>query len=511
MLAIAIRYLCGVARATHPADRQRAEWPPHPDRVFMALAAAHFETDGPPEERAALEWLERQEPPEVSASQPRYRDVVTAYVPVNDTEIARRGPLEKRVAKYDDCSDLKQVKEAGLALLPESRSRQARTFPAVIPDEPLVHLCWPEIQPPPETLAALADLCAKVTYVGHSSSLVQVWVEDSPPECNWVPTGGVASTRMRVPSSERLKQLESRHSASLRPTPALWQAYARRTAQTVKPGVPQPVFDRNLFVLRRVGGSQFGLESTLQLTKALRDTLMKRCPVQPPPEWISGHKPDGSPSEKPHVACIPLPNVGFEHSDGRLLGMAVVVPKEDVVPPEEMKLLGPLFDYDDQGDTVPITLIFGNRGEWVLQLEDRDSRPVALTESLWTRPARRWATVTPIVLDVHPKQRWGREDSPRVRAERQAAYWLEVEQTIAASTERIGLPRPVEVVVQSTSPFIGAPHARQMPLVQRKKGGNLHHTHAVLTFEEPVAGPVLLGAGRYRGYGLCRPLPQEEH
>ena len=43
MLCIGIRYLCGWAMATHPADRLRPEWPPHPDRVFMALTAAHFE------------------------------------------------------------------------------------------------------------------------------------------------------------------------------------------------------------------------------------------------------------------------------------------------------------------------------------------------------------------------------------------------------------------------------------------------------------------------------------
>jgi CRISPR-associated protein Csb2 len=135
---------------------------------------------------------------------------------------------------------------------------------------------------------------------------------------------------------------------------------------------------------------------------------------------------------------------------------------------------------------------------------------VALRESLWTGPATRWGTVTPIAFDVHPKQRWTRQDSPRIRAERQAAYWLEAENMIAAAAERIGLPRPVDVVAQPVSPFIGAPHARQMPLIQRKAGGNLHHTHAVVTFEKAVVGPVLLGAGRYRGYGLCRPLRDEE-
>ena len=46
MLVVGIRYLNGWVMATHPTNREVAEWPPHPDRVFMALAAAHFETDG---------------------------------------------------------------------------------------------------------------------------------------------------------------------------------------------------------------------------------------------------------------------------------------------------------------------------------------------------------------------------------------------------------------------------------------------------------------------------------
>ena len=33
--------------------------------------------------------------------------------------------------------------------------------------------------------------------------------------------------------------------------------------------------------------------------------------------------------------------------------------------------------------------------------------------------------------------------------------------------------------------------------------------HARLEFPMPVAGPVLLGAGRYYGLGLCRPQPEE--
>ena len=44
-LSLVIEYLTGYAVATDAANREQAEWPPHPARVFMALAAAHFETE----------------------------------------------------------------------------------------------------------------------------------------------------------------------------------------------------------------------------------------------------------------------------------------------------------------------------------------------------------------------------------------------------------------------------------------------------------------------------------
>ena len=46
-MILGIRYLTGYAVATDLAQR-RAEWPPHPARIFMAMAAAHFETGADP-------------------------------------------------------------------------------------------------------------------------------------------------------------------------------------------------------------------------------------------------------------------------------------------------------------------------------------------------------------------------------------------------------------------------------------------------------------------------------
>ena len=81
MIAIGIRHLNGWSMASDSADRNRPEWPPHPDRIFMALAAAHFETDGGGSEQAALHWLERQGAPSMWASEATHRDTTTTYVP----------------------------------------------------------------------------------------------------------------------------------------------------------------------------------------------------------------------------------------------------------------------------------------------------------------------------------------------------------------------------------------------------------------------------------------------
>ena len=35
-------------------------------------------------------------------------------------------------------------------------------------------------------------------------------------------------------------------------------------------------------------------------------------------------------------------------------------------------------------------------------------------------------------------------------------------------------------------------------------------THAEVEFPVPVRGPVLIGAGRYSGYGTCRPRREEQ-
>jgi CRISPR-associated protein Csb2 len=87
--------------------------------------------------------------------------------------------------------------------------------------------------------------------------------------------------------------------------------------------------------------------------------------------------------------------------------------------------------------------------------------------------------------------------------------WDQAAESVKDSCERIGLPRPDKVLLHPVSMFEGVPHSNEFPFLTRKKdGGRMQHAHTVILFGEKVEGPVVVGAGRYRGYGLCRPVPQ---
>lgn len=550
MLALALHYLNGWAMAAADGTKKEiAEWPPHPDRVFMALAAAHFETDDGDKaaERAALQWLEGLSAPVLAASEWEERRTVTHFVPVNDAGLSRKRKIAELVQAHNP--SLGALKDAGLSQLPEFRSRQPRSFPVAIPHHPRVDLVWPDADPAETLRATLADLCRKVTHVGHPASLVWAWLEDAPLAPTWVPHETVGGVRLRVPGEGRLAYLADRCSRTrairwadldwdikevdkriktatgrakkdlqaelqrqeelmtqefpggrpvaaldprlFRPGPGRWQGYARPPPEAALT-TPGTVFDRNLVVLR-LGDHRLSLVATQRLMTALRNTVMSQCPIQSPPEWLSGHAPNGKASTNPHLAFLPLPFVGDPHADGRVMGVALALPR-DLDPGEAARCLGDLLR-DADGQPRPHRLFDGQWFDCTAELETRSPPPQkSLDTAVWTAPSRRWASVTPVVLERHfdGQDKWG-----------QAA------ESVKTACERIGLPRPAEVLLHPVSMLAGVPRSNEFPPMTRKSdGGRMHHSHALLVFGEPVAGPVLVGAGRFRGYGLCRPLAQ---
>jgi len=61
--------------------------------------------------------------------------------------------------------------------------------------------------------------------------------------------------------------------------------------------------------------------------------------------------------------------------------------------------------------------------------------------------------------------------------------------------------------VQPVSFFEGAGHAQSLP--QFTEGGETlcrYQVHIIVRFPCLLRGPILVGRGRYRGYGLLRPV-----
>jgi len=142
MLGFGMRYLNGFVAASQPDSYDRPEWPPHPGRIFMALAAAHFETGTDPAERAALEWLEKLEArPHIRAGEASARALVTHFAPVND----KVGPA-------------KAILQAAPAL---TRDHQARTFARARLGDEVARVCWPDAALPQAIRASLETLWGK--------------------------------------------------------------------------------------------------------------------------------------------------------------------------------------------------------------------------------------------------------------------------------------------------------------------------------------------------------------
>lgn len=575
MFAVAVDLLCRRYTAMQFNDRTEPEWPPHPARLFSAMTAAWADADEPDlVERSALQWLEGQSPPEIACSAARRRAVVTHFVPVNDPtaltrDVSRTYTLmaqaRSALTAAEQSADERQIERARaalirveakvitdasrvgkpsghesasmataiLAVLPENRGKQGRTYPTVIPDEATFWFLWSEAEPTEQHRRALDKLLARVGRIGHSSTFVSCRSATSAPSPSWVPGDGQIGKRLRVPRNGLIDRLElafqSHQGSEPRLLPAGMVNY--RPPSAMPPMYPAPLLGGDWLVLGVTERRPPSAVRALDIARAARRALLAHGD-QPSPEMLSGHQRlpasgDGPtpPLEQPHLAVVPLPNAGHPYSDGAIFGIALVLPVDcgdEERSAVERAVLGwsnagfELFLPGRSGSSVRQVLedlgvdrAAGSRGAWLDS--DLGIRRRTTTRSYWCRPARRWLTVTPIALDRFPGNL--RSPDPHVRDRAEA----EAKASIGRACSYAGLPGDPSVIIRLDSPLSGLPAAPA-----GRRGGNARHNwlfpsyqtgsgtpracvHAEIEFDVPVPGPVLIGAGRYFGYGLCLP------
>ena len=470
-LVLEIEFLTGVCRAAH-SPASGPDWPPQPDRVFSALVASWAVRGKQISEGEALEWLEAQSPPAIHAGNHTGRTMPDVFVPPNDQRSSKNA----------------------LALIPTMRPRQPRRFQVARLDDPVMAMVW-AAAPAPRHQVALAALARDVSYLGHSASLVRCrFAASSPAE-----TKHASAPAARRVYPGRLQELVRAH--RLRPARPVILPGATVLAESPA-AAPPPTAE--WLVLEAIGGGVPDIRAATKVARMLRRRFMGGYRsigmADAIPGTVSGHTWDGRPLRAAHLGIVPMAFAGYPHADGRVFGFAVVPEGQTLhdVPGfrEAFEKIAP-YDAGAERRVLKLPCIPGQ--PMLLSPAGGEAPKRSLIPGPYLHPAQMWASVTPVVLDRHLK----RYDEGRIR------------ELVADSCANAGLPRPAveRIQVSKHSALTGTPPAWPRPGAPPWTRWHVPEalrsrllTHVAIDFGCKVAGPVLLGAGRYMGLGLCRQL-----
>ena len=472
MFSVSVELLHGVFRGdadgmANTGRLTQGEWPPSPARLFAAFVAADGTgdvcrvTDG-----SELEWMERLDPPVIHADpRPAHTRLLSRFV-------VRHVP---RAVKPEVGQHMGYLARKGTEVRPGVR---------VCPRTPLIHYTWDTSPPPADTFAALQRRAARIGYLGTADSpaRVQVLTDDSLPSLlesqrfapcpdgqtlvNITQPGDLAVwDRMyeqwleRGPFLSRMQFLALRHKARYR-NPA--------TEEQTSPDRGQVV--AWLRVEPAVSGRRVAV-----MTELFKKALLAKyqSTYGEPPAALHGH----GINEKGHddlARYLALPDVGFQWSKGLIHGLALWM------PPGSASL-----DLRRACDAALSIRTLTGRGIQVsLVCQDSAIHPRATHPDRWERKSRTWATAVPAI-----HERW------RSLSLANLAVWC----------AHAGLPEPVDFRSTRT-PLVPGGIDLAPSEVHRPGRPVRPYSHIEIRFEEPIPGPVVFGAGRQRGFGLCIPM-----
>lgn len=466
MLVVSVEFLHGTFRGDPDGvaitGRQtHGEWPPSPSRLLAAMVAA----DGTGQrcrvtEGRELEWFERLPPPVIHAhAQPFHQRLEPRYV------AEHKGSASKSTHQ-------EYVGRTGVLVRPGVR---------VTPRHPCVVYSWNE-SPSDTMLDALRLRAARIGYLGAADSPVRVRVMASMPET-------VIPQDAFVPDPKGNVMICVPASGDVHVLDRMYEAWCERGADVSRaqfPGLRHEVPYRNSLIASpvdrgtvvawlRFGAAVSGrrIATVTALFKAAVLSHYQKMHGEPP-AVLHGHGFDVKGYEI--ARFLALPDVGFPQSRGRIHGLALwMPPNSDAAVSRRTR-----------DAAFAIGKLTGRGVDASVAPRQQEDRSVAARPDRWSRPARRWVSAFPViherrcVLDLAEVSRWCRH---------------------------AGLPAPV-AFREARGPLI--PGAVDLAPVEVNRLGRpwRPYSHIEFRFSTAVPGPVVVGAGRQRGFGLCAPCDQ---
>jgi CRISPR-associated protein Csb2 len=366
----------------------------------------------------------------------------------------------------------------------------------IAPREPTIAYTWPDVTLDAAQQRSIRERAARVGYLGASDAPVRVipaFVEpladgssdSSGPADTGVDTDdrlwmervegvekSVESTPVSVPYVGLLDHLDSRYSAFLdgASPPGATQHRRFRPYRVAGPFAPEQGRPARLWARfdRALPGGRI-----VAVAEAVKGLLLSEFGPDAPP-ILHGH---GLPKGVDHVRFVPLPFVGRDHADGRLMGVMVQFPADadpGIVRRCNIALRkGTIYLGDARRELLPV---LGPQAGRV---------PATARPTAWERSARRWSTATPVVWDRY-------------------SGGAAVADEVVDMCDRLGLPEPTLIAVER-APFITG--GLDLKPWQTVRGGAKArpYAHVRLTFPKPILGPILMGRMRSFGLGLFWP------
>ncbi len=449
------------------------EWPPSPWRVYQALVAGSaMERRRAPELEAALRHLETLSPPVVTAPRAAVLRAVRASVPDNDGDrVLALHAKGKPVAA--------RTKAAKLASL---RTRRARRFAGTVTYE------WEASAETAGHFQALGAIARSVSAVGQGIDLALARAEllDAPSRPRGVrytpsPDGRLALSVPWRGGFDALQMRYRRERTRIDPGRVATRIELSPRSQGYRSELELPRVRWAAFTLRTPADGRLVVDGarTVEVAAMVRHAI--GCAAQCAGlgkgaiSELMGHGGDG------RISVQPLPNVGYQHADGRIRRVLLVAPEcvdEDVWRSVVSRLPG-------------AALVAQASGEAVGMLA-----PIAEPDPMLGRyrgEGRCWTSATPVVLPGYDSVRG------RARPERSVRRLLRHAGVAESLVERAAFSRG--------SSLRGSTH----PLSYRRPGHLSRYPclHLTVEWAVPVRGPLALGAGVGYGLGLLVPVREE--
>lgn len=503
MLRITARFPLGVYHGQSAGSPKEPEWPLAPVRLIGGfLAAAHGRPGSDPTpDRKLIECLCAAGPPTIvappSAGVGEPADDGSVVRLRGSTRWAPRNYVKGQISPRNVGRDRAEVSKVGVAI-------------GSLP----VHVIWEDVTLDEDEVERLSALASDVTFLGTTRSPVLLEVTTEPLDDAEAPLWTAmpadesgAGISVRVPDELTIAAFDRREAArrsgrdGLSPGRMVPQIAIGHVRQYRPPGArerEQPfdarwwgdalvlAIDPDRSELRPKAPAAYLLARAVRV--ALLGTYGEPGAPGEAPQILIGRGSD------PHCAFVPLPHVWGPHGDGRLLGVAVILPHPRRVPdlPEQRVRveagLRRLLEDPDRYVRLP------GAGEVRLAVPSQQQAQMrTLRVDGYREPDDTWVTVTPV---VHSRWRKGGLDG--------------LLRQVSADCAHVGLPAPVEVeLLRGAGRAGGADRVVALKHVPEQWRGPLQGPadHLRITFEQPVRGPLLLGRARHFGLGLCVPGP----